>query len=270
MGPDDWYRNGDQSRRAVARQNAQPVLGPTLLARFWKKVNKGEGCWEWTAARSADGYGVIGAGGRGGPLLRAHRVSYEIHNGPVPIGMYVCHHCDNPPCVRPDHLYAGTNQQNQLDAVKRGRIKTVRPDDVRDAVAKRAPSKRGPGRPRVASSTDADPLTLATLPAAGEALVRHGTSVSDLRGASSPATGAPLGTSRNIPRAAKALDADAGGSGMGSGPASGAPLPSERARPESPVPENAALRRVRVSTDAHPPGSAAPHRATSRDNTLGL
>lgn len=87
----------------------------TLEKRFWKYVKKSHGCWLWTGTRRPDGYGVIGRGKRGKGLIRAHRLSWELVNGLVPVGKFVCHKCDNPSCVRPGHLFLGTNLDNIRD-----------------------------------------------------------------------------------------------------------------------------------------------------------
>lgn len=88
--------------------------------RFWSKVNKTEGCWEWTASTSRNGYGIFWL-----PNPRrmhcAHRVSWIIENGPIQDGMFVCHKCDNPRCVRPDHLFLGTAADNVHDMIEKGR-----------------------------------------------------------------------------------------------------------------------------------------------------
>lgn len=90
------------------------------LERFWSKVNKmpGNGCWEWQAGRYPTGYGQFYYQGH---KIGAHKFAYLTEVGPVPDGMYVCHKCDNPCCVRPDHLFLGTNSDNQFDAVSKGR-----------------------------------------------------------------------------------------------------------------------------------------------------
>ena len=88
------------------------------LERFWEKVQRSDSCWEWTGCRLRSGYGQIKWGDK---IRRAHRVSWEIHFGPIPDGLWVLHHCDNPPCVRPDHLYLGTLVDNAQDCVRRGR-----------------------------------------------------------------------------------------------------------------------------------------------------
>lgn len=88
--------------------------------RLWAKVQKGDGCWEWTGSRR-NGYGRIGIRDPKPRLLSVHRLSYEMHFGPIPDGMHVCHHCDNPSCVRPDHLFLGTHSDNMRDKVAKGR-----------------------------------------------------------------------------------------------------------------------------------------------------
>ena len=88
-----------------------------LGERFWSKVNKNadNGCWEWTGAQYASGYGRYrAAGGRSGKMIRAHRASYEFHVGEaIPGGMMIDHMCWNRLCVNPDHLRLVDNQANQ-------------------------------------------------------------------------------------------------------------------------------------------------------------
>lgn len=98
----------------------------SLEERFWEKVRKTETCWWWTANATKDKegnrrYGLIGEGRRGERMLYAHRVSWGIHNGPIPDGIMVLHRCDNPSCVRPDHLFLGTQSDNMQDMVAKGR-----------------------------------------------------------------------------------------------------------------------------------------------------
>lgn len=88
--------------------------------RFWKHVRKTDGCWEWTGYLSR-GYGRLRLNDKRRSRVMAHRFSWELHRGPIPGGMLVCHHCDNPRCVRPDHLFIGTHSDNSLDSVAKGR-----------------------------------------------------------------------------------------------------------------------------------------------------
>ena len=88
------------------------------IAYFWPKVRKGSGCWEWTAATDVGGYGVFNTGRR---MSKAHRYSWIIANGAIPSDRHVLHRCDNRLCVRPSHLYLGTQQDNVADMDARGR-----------------------------------------------------------------------------------------------------------------------------------------------------
>lgn len=92
-------------------------------ARFWSKVKKGTGCWLWQASTFGNGRGQFRVGGRS---VAAHRYSFIITKGPIPEGKEVCHTCDNPICVRPSHLWAGTHHENMLDAQTKKRLKGSR------------------------------------------------------------------------------------------------------------------------------------------------
>lgn len=94
--------------------------------RFWKYIDKLDGnnsCWLWVGSKNRHGYGTITVDGKS---LLAHRVSWEIHFGAIPShesyhGLCVLHKCDNPPCVRPDHLFLGTNRDNAIDKIDKNR-----------------------------------------------------------------------------------------------------------------------------------------------------
>lgn len=90
--------------------------------KFWLKVDKGEqpgACWEWRGARRETGYGLVRINGA---LRRAHRVSWEIRFGVITGDYAVCHKCDNPPCVNPDHLFLGSAKDNTNDCIKKQRF----------------------------------------------------------------------------------------------------------------------------------------------------
>jgi len=100
---------------------------PTAKDRFWRKVDK-EGpthpilkthCWIWTGARIESNYGIFTDDSKNSTLV--HRYSFELHKEKIPIGMCICHHCDNPPCVNPSHLFIGTRKDNNKDRDNKNR-----------------------------------------------------------------------------------------------------------------------------------------------------
>lgn len=111
-----------EPRRYILGHNPGPLRRnpPTIEERFWAKVQRGgpDECWPWTGALSDRGYGRFDVGGR---LRMASHVSYEMHVGPIPAGLFACHSCDNPPCVNPAHLFPGDQKTNLADMVAKGR-----------------------------------------------------------------------------------------------------------------------------------------------------
>ncbi len=98
----------------------------SLSERFWSKVDRksDDECWLWTARRDKDGYGQIRIGSEvdgSTQNTRAHRLSWELANGPIPNKLQVMHLCDTPPCVNPRHLRLGTHKENMADKVQKGR-----------------------------------------------------------------------------------------------------------------------------------------------------
>lgn len=88
--------------------------------RFWSRVAKGDGdgCWNWTGLVDSSGYGLFSFHGR---RERATRVAWALSGATIPPGTAMCHRCDNPPCVRPDHLFTGTTLENMRDMANKGR-----------------------------------------------------------------------------------------------------------------------------------------------------
>lgn len=94
----------------------------SLSDRFHEKVRRSNDCWEWVGAIHHSGYGAIKAeGGRSSPMIAAHRVAWLLCFGEIPVDMSVLHKCDNRSCVRPDHLFLGTQQDNVDDCISKGR-----------------------------------------------------------------------------------------------------------------------------------------------------
>ena len=91
-----------------------------IKTRFWEKVDRSaDGCWQWTGSKDQDGYGRFQTDGK---RTTTSRVAWMLTNGSIPDGMFVCHHCDNPSCVRPDHLFVGTQRDNVRDCIRKGRF----------------------------------------------------------------------------------------------------------------------------------------------------
>lgn len=110
-----------QQRRAGLLPIGTRARG-TVEERFWRFVVKTDACWQWIGKSvNRKGYGQIGLGGKYGKHITAHRLSYIIHKGEIPEGLVIMHSCDNPWCVNPDHLTAGTQSENIIDAIAKGR-----------------------------------------------------------------------------------------------------------------------------------------------------
>lgn len=127
-------------------------VGSKYAERFWGYVKKTEdnSCWVWTKATNPHGYGVFGVYVSGKCLvLASHRVAYYLRTGIDPLDLHICHHCDNPPCCNPDHLFIGTPADNAADKSRKGRAKRpswsrrernckLTPDQVREIRSRRA------------------------------------------------------------------------------------------------------------------------------------
>jgi hypothetical protein len=92
------------------------------VERFWRRVNRTDGCWLWTGARKTSGYGEINIGGA---IWDTHRLAWTITQGPIPDGLCVLHTCDVRPCVNPDHLWLGTIADNNRDMFAKGRNRSL-------------------------------------------------------------------------------------------------------------------------------------------------
>lgn len=104
--------------------NRDKEIAPLHL-RFWDNVEVASGnkCWTWIGSKDNYGYGKLGYGGRDCKAdYKAHRMSYEMRFGPLPSGSVVCHTCDNPSCVNPNHLFEGTQKDNAQDTARKGRL----------------------------------------------------------------------------------------------------------------------------------------------------
>lgn len=93
--------------------------------KFWTQFEIGnEGCWEWKGKRNRRGYGQSTFADKN--MRIAHRTMWQFIFGPIPNGLFICHHCDNPPCIRPSHLFLGTHTDNMLDSIIKERFSKQR------------------------------------------------------------------------------------------------------------------------------------------------
>lgn len=106
---------------------------PTEMSRLLANIVRVAGCWVWTGSKIPTGYGKLSIHNK---KVAAHRLSWALHNGPIPAGLHVLHRCDNPPCVNPEHLFLGTDGDNAADKVSKGRQRSRKniPADMRSSI----------------------------------------------------------------------------------------------------------------------------------------
>lgn len=123
LSPAALHRTPTGTKRGLPVASPIPSLDEVEAEKFWRRVQKGDGCWLWTGPTDRRGYGDHRIGGR---HVRAHRVAYEIANREAPGALLVCHACDNPTCVNPDHLFLGSHADNNADCIRKGRARPAK------------------------------------------------------------------------------------------------------------------------------------------------
>ena len=134
---DDWKHAGGPLRQVTRKgtfkkrpSGKKPPFCPETVARFWAKVERADGCWEWQGKKNPQGYPEFKAP----PYRNGHRWLYAHLFGPIPTGQFVLHKCDNPGCVNPAHLELGDQAENMRQRSVRGRANTPKGEDVKTAL----------------------------------------------------------------------------------------------------------------------------------------
>jgi len=153
-------------------------IGPmafTVAERFWNNIQKSEGCWLWTGHRAVNGYGTLGDRTK---VLKAHRLSWELHHGAIPAGLHVMHTCDIRVCVNPAHLRLGTHADNMADMKTKGRGRSRQGDEH---WSRTHPEKRASGsrngmirHPESRTRGERNHFSTLTLNQAFQAIARYG------------------------------------------------------------------------------------------------